>query len=130
MSARDTFPGVVQEILPAVEHASLHFRDAISAVEMAKACRISVRKLQQTFRDNLGMTPQDFVMRLRIDQSLQMMLDSNLELSFIATDCGFADQSAFSRKFRALMGESPLRYRKRVLAEPARIAVRASKSEG
>lgn len=109
----DSLPGIARDILPAIRHATAHFSEPIGVRRMAELCQCSVRKLQYRFAATLGMSPQIYVMRVRIDHGSLLLKETDKTLSDIAIDCGFSDQSAFTKKFRELMGMVPSTYRKR-----------------
>lgn len=109
----DSLPGIARDILPAIKYARSHFSAPICVKRMAELCQCSVRKLQYRFAATLGMSPQIYVMRVRIDHSSLLLKETDKALSDIAIDCGFSDQSAFTKKFRELMGMVPTEYRKR-----------------
>ncbi len=113
----ESLPAIARDILPAIQYASKKFREPICVKSMAELCQCSVRKLQYRFTATLGMSPQAYVMRVRIDHGSVRLKNSNDDLSEIAFDCGFSDQSAFCKKFKQVMGMTPLAYRKRFFAK-------------
>jgi AraC family transcriptional regulator len=67
--------------------------------------------LIRSFRRYLGVTPADYVRRLRVEQACRMLVQSRMPLIEIALEVGFADQSHFTRTFRRVMGVTPAVYR-------------------
>ena len=53
-----------------------------------------------------------FVARARIDYAIYLMKNTDHSMADIASECGFFDQSHFTKTFRALEGTPPLRYRR------------------
>ena len=49
--------------------------------------------------------------RQRIDYAIYLMKNTDRSMADIAAECGFFDQSHFSKTFRTLEGTPPLRYR-------------------
>ena len=91
------------------------FNETLSADEMAKASNMSVSTLQRHFQKIFNMTPVQYVRHIRIQHACHLMVQSALTLSEIAQQCGFSDQSHFTREFSRIMNESPNVYRKRHL---------------
>lgn len=58
-----------------------------------------------------GLSPVDYVRRLRIETSKSLLLMSQDSLSIIAYKVGFSDPKYFSKCFRTQVGMSPLEYR-------------------
>lgn len=83
----------------------------ITSAEMAKAAGTSVRGLERAFGRDYGLSPQQYLRRLRMQTACQLLVSSNLALAQVAERCGFADQSHFTRDFRSLTGMTPRAYR-------------------
>jgi AraC family transcriptional regulator len=66
------------------------------------------RDFHKYFNCNFG----DYMRKLKIEKSLQMLSNKDKALSEIAYDCGFADQSHFNRCFKSINGISPYQFRK------------------
>jgi AraC family transcriptional regulator len=64
------------------------------------------------FRNSLGASPHEFLVRRRIDRAQQLMLSTVMPLCDIASECGLADQAHLSRLFRRIVGESPAAWRR------------------
>jgi AraC-like DNA-binding protein len=83
----------------------------ITSAEMAKAAGTSVRGLERAFLRDYGLSPQQYLRRLRMQTACQLLVSSSLALAQVADRCGFADQSHFTRDFRSLTGVTPRAYR-------------------
>ncbi|TWB41046.1 helix-turn-helix domain-containing protein [Nitrospirillum pindoramense] len=80
--------------------------------ELAEVSRLSYSYFARAFKVTVGETPRDFVAKKRIRRAQMLMLSTNDTLSEVACACGFCDQAHFSRIFRRLVGETPLRWRR------------------
>ncbi|MEL6891559.1 MAG: helix-turn-helix domain-containing protein [Actinomycetota bacterium] len=103
----DPFVGLATAIDLARERAT----DAITVGELAEAADMSVRGLERAARRVLGLTPKQLIMRVRLEAALVELATTDRPVAAIATACGYYDQSAFARHFRAVVGTSPARYR-------------------
>jgi AraC family transcriptional regulator len=65
----------------------------------------------RTFRQVVGMTPHQFVLRTRLHRAAVRLRRSDESVSAIAFDAGFNDLSTFNRRFRRVIGVSPSAYR-------------------
>jgi AraC-like DNA-binding protein len=88
------------------EYIHAHYRDAISLEELADVAGVSKYHLVRTFRAAVGAPPHRYQQCLRLTRSL-LMLRRGTPLSAIAYELGFADQSHFTRAFRAEYGTTP-----------------------
>jgi transcriptional regulator GlxA family with amidase domain len=95
-------------------------KEPYSLETTAAAAAVSTRTLLRHFRDVQGMTPLDYLQRLRVERARQLLEVTVLDLPEILEQCGYHDPSAFRRLFLRETGLSPSEYR-------ARYAVRASR---
>ena len=85
-----------------------------SLSELANSVERDPTYVAATFKRAYGMTAGDYVRRLRLWRARDALnRDHDSSLSEIAVDCGFADQSHFTRHFRRLFGTTPGAYRLR-----------------
>lgn len=89
-------------------------RDAgapLSIGDLAREAAMSPYHFLRTFRDAVGMTPHQFILRTRLQNAAVQLRRSSLPVLDIALDAGFADLSTFNRRFRATMGMTPSAFR-------------------
>lgn len=83
--------------------------------ELAQIAGTSASQLERDFGRLFRLTPRAFLQQVRMERALEL-LETKKSVAEIAYDCGYADHSAFSRRFRDLVGMSPRAYRQRRLA--------------
>ena len=84
----------------------------ISLADLAKECRMSTAHFARAFRQSVGLSPHQWLLRRRVDQAKGLLRDRSLSLSDVAISCGFADQSHFIRVFRRMTCVSPGAWRR------------------
>lgn len=67
----------------------------------------------RVFRRYYGMTPGEYVRRLRLEWALERIQRTAVPLASIALECGFADQSHLTRAFRQRFGLASSRFRRK-----------------
>ena len=82
--------------------------------ELAKIVGLSTRHLERLFKAEMGMSPQQYGLEVRLRYALWALLNTRRPLAEIAAECGFNDQSHFGRAFRARYGATPSRLRAHV----------------
>ena len=80
---------------------------------MAKACGLSLSAFERHFKKSFHLTPIQYLNRYRIQQACSALSQSDEPISAIAMDCGFYDQSHFTRSFLRVLHTTPAAYRKR-----------------
>ncbi|MCL6271828.1 helix-turn-helix domain-containing protein [Sansalvadorimonas sp. 2012CJ34-2] len=88
-----------------------HQQESITMPAVAERFSMSQRTLNRRFREATGMTPLDWLLRLRIESARDLLANSNLEVSDIAQRCGFQAPGYFNRVFRKQMDTTPGQYR-------------------
>jgi AraC family transcriptional regulator len=83
----------------------------ISVEQLAGLANLSVCYLVRAFRQSMGVTPHDYLIRQRVGRAKQLLAGTDMPRSEIALAAGFADQSHFARRFRQYVGMSPRHYR-------------------
>lgn len=94
---------------------------APSIGQLARALGLHPVYLAREFRRAVGCSPGEYLRHHRIERAASLLAASRAPLTEIALQCGFADQSHFTRQFRAAFGASPSAYRRRRLGRVARV---------
>ena len=94
------------------EFLSRNFASKVSARDVSAAAGLSVSRALHLFKKESGVSLSAYIARQRIDYAIYLMKNTDRSMADIASECGFFDQSHFSKTFRALEGSPPLRYRK------------------
>jgi len=77
---------------------------------LAEECGLSVSYFCRSFKRSFGIPVHRYLVARRVDRAKFLLRSSSAQLSEIALECGFSDQAAFSRTFRAVVGTSPMRW--------------------
>ena len=80
---------------------------------LADMAELSVSRLAHLFREQVGMTPQQFLEQQRLERARQLLELSGRSIGDIAGDVGFDNPFYFTLRFKKLTGLSPRDYRKR-----------------
>lgn len=95
----------------ALDHARENFTASVRVDEMAQVAGMSVAQLERAMRRSVGVTPKQFVQRLRSDCAATLLATTTRPIAEIASASGYYDQSQFTRLFRAATGMTPGAYR-------------------
>jgi AraC-like DNA-binding protein len=96
-----------------VRYIRENFQRPVYMSELARQAGLSERQLRRKFNEVLGMSPQEFLLRTRLQQASDLLLRTDEPIRNVAVSSGFADHSSFSQHFRAHLGVSPIDYRRR-----------------
>ena len=102
----------------ALDYLNTHYAQNVRMQTLLDITGFSLSKLERSFRKVFQMTPQQVLTRLRIQMAMHLLHGPD-SIASIGQACGFTDQSAFTRKFRAETGMAPRQYRLQVNARAA-----------
>ena len=83
----------------------------INLEEIAKASGFSAPYFSTIFKEEMGENFSGYLNRLRVEKASRLLTGTRYNLSKIANQCGFGDQSWFSKTFKQYTGMSPGKYR-------------------
>jgi AraC family transcriptional regulator len=83
-----------------------------SLEEIARECGLSSGYFARAFKRSTGISPHQWLTKMRVDRAKDLLKDPRCELADIALLCGFVDQSHFTRVFSRNEGYSPGRWRR------------------
>lgn len=94
-------------VLRARERVAAASQEQLSVEELAEEARCSPFHLARLFRQDLGTSPHQYRLHLRLALALQRLEDASAGLADLAFDLGFSSQSHFGEAFRQAVGCSP-----------------------
>jgi LacI family transcriptional regulator len=89
-----------------------HARENILVTDISRAAGLSRRSLEIKFRREMECSIHDYVRRVRTEQIVRLLIETDLPVGQIAESLGFSDIQHFARYFRASKEISPLAYRR------------------
>ena len=98
-------------IRKALQFIANNYSGKLTLHMVADEIGLSASHLSALFSEVVGVSFQDYLCNLRIEESKRLLLSTNYSLSDIAHAMGFPDQSYFSKVFKKAVGVSPGKYR-------------------
>jgi transcriptional regulator GlxA family with amidase domain len=92
--------------------ALAHLATAFTAEHWAEALHVSTRTLARRIRVATGLTPLQFVQRLRVDRALHLLESSAAPVETVAAQVGYADATALRRLTQRALGSNPRELRR------------------
>jgi AraC-like DNA-binding protein len=94
-----------------VRHIQTHFAGPLRVKELAAQAGLSGYQFEQRIRKIFQLTAGQLIQKTRMEAAVQRLRETNDSIATVALDCGYSDQSAFTRQFRQTLGLSPSDYR-------------------
>lgn len=107
---------LVDEKPEAVDWMERHATDEMTMAEVSGKLGMSRKSLEREFQRKTGMSPARYRMKCRVARGRDLLRYSSKTLAEIAAECGFHDQSHFSRVFSKEEQVSPGLWREQVLS--------------
>lgn len=89
-----------------------NFEQGITVAEAAQYVFLSQGYFTRAFKDELGISPMNYLMSKRIEKACELLENNEIKVSSIAVQSGFSSPQRFNVAFRKLMGKTPMEYRK------------------
>ncbi len=109
--ARDYYHGSSEIVLETLKFINKHYREKVTLGDMAAYFHMSQSYLSVLFKQEMGKSFTEYLTGLRLGEAKKLLRETNLNLTDVAYQCGFEDQSYFSKVFHKVEGITPSRYR-------------------
>ena len=101
-----------QRIAESVTYIKNNYNKSLMVDDLARMAGMSTYQYEQRMQKIFKLTAGQFIQKTRIEIALWKLRETDLQIVEIALDCGYADQSAFSRQFKKTIALTPAQYRK------------------
>lgn len=99
----------------AIEIIKEKYDTSISIDELAAEFGLHPHYFIRLFKSVTGKTPYEFILDLKIEKAMELLLIKHMKITDVCFFCGFTNQSHFSSVFRKKVGLSPSEYRKKYM---------------
>lgn len=108
-TASPTVPPVIR---PGVTYLQEHYTEPLTVAGLANLCHVSEVYFRRLFKETFGVSPGDYVIRLRLETAANYLEHGDMTVGEIAEAVGYTSVSYFDKEFKKAYGETPLRYRR------------------
>ena len=107
-------PKALLRISDAIDFMERNFEKPISNVLLSNKADMTLRYFRHSFKKITGLSPIDYLIRLRIEKAADMMAKNNrTRVIDVAFNSGFENSAYFTRKFKEIIGMTPMSYLKK-----------------
>ncbi len=101
-------------IRQAQQYITINIRQKLSVPLVARQVDVSPSYLTALFHKNLQISPGEYIRRIKLQESKQMIRENNLNFTEIAAELQYSTVHHFSRQFKEKFGITPTEYAKSV----------------
>lgn len=95
-----------------VRYINEHLSEQIKTPDLARLENMSMTTYNLHFKTYMGVSPTKYIMKLRVQQAIELLLNSDLSIQEISARCGYNDYNFFTKVFKNELGCPPTSYRK------------------
>ena len=99
------------QVAQALRRIQTQYAEPLKVSELARRAGFSAYQFDQRMRRIFGITAGQLMQKTRMEAALQRLRASDASIARIASECGYSDQAAFTRRFHKTTGMSPSEYR-------------------
>jgi PAS domain S-box-containing protein len=99
-------------VAEAIRFIQTRFDEPLKIARLAALADLSPYQFDQRIRKIFQLTAGQFILKVRMDAAVRRLSETSDAIAAIALDCGYSDQSAFTRQFRQTVGMSPAEFRR------------------
>lgn len=98
---------------PVLDHIREHYSQNISISELSGLVHVCDDHLIRIFKAATNKTPTRYMMDLRLEEAMKLLVSTELSVTEIAEKCGFASSCYMDRIFKRRLQVTPLEYRRK-----------------
>lgn len=96
-----------------VEYVHVNLSDQLSLTDLAERLNLSAFHFARLFKNSLGLSPHQYVLQNRVERAKKLIkVSTSSNLTDIALQVGFYDQTHFGKAFKRVVGVSPKAFSK------------------
>ena len=100
-------------ILKTTQYMEENYISKITVDDLSKIVNMSTPNFFRYFKKVFNTSPMEYLTKIRISHATSMLTSTDKSISFISQECGFFDQSHFSRVFKQLTNMKPKEFRQK-----------------
>jgi AraC family transcriptional regulator len=94
-----------------IDYMNQHLHQEIQLANLAKVANISPFYFCHSFKQSTGTSPYQYLIQRRVERAKQLLQHGEMTIAEIALECGFSNQSHFTKRFQQWTGLTPRVYR-------------------
>lgn len=100
-----------ERVQESIEYMIRNLSEKITVLELAEMCYFSKAQYTRLCKKYTGLTPYDYLIRLRISKTKRLLDETDMSLEEICSHTGFSSPPHLIACFKKHEGTTPLRYK-------------------
>lgn len=112
-NSRTLYSGKRDLLAEAIQYIEKNTSSELKVEEIAQRVYLSPNYFRKVFKEATGITPIEYINRIRISKACTLLKEEKLTISQVAEIVGINDLNYFSRLFKSIAGCSPSEFKKK-----------------
>ncbi|WP_113671410.1 AraC family transcriptional regulator [Vallitalea guaymasensis] len=104
-----------EKLKPSIDFINNNYDRTLTLEEIAGKVYLNPIYFLRLFKKNFNITPQQYIMKKRLDEACSLLRETELTINDIANKLGFCNQFYFSKIFKRNFNKTPSQYRKLII---------------
>lgn len=101
------------QLKEALDYVSKNYMDSSLRIEtLARLCGLSETHFRRVFKEQVHMTPSEYISLVRIQRACELMRKSHMAMDEVSGSVGFESTTSFNRNFKKLLNITPYQWKK------------------
>jgi len=107
----DGLPDEYQPFTKTMTYIQENIDKPILIEDLAAIMQLSPSQFRKRFKALFQLSPQEFILKTRLKRAARLLSETEYPLVKVAIQCGYCDQSYFTKQFNSFYGSTPKQYR-------------------
>ena len=118
LSLKPSISGEDSTLRNILEFCTANYSEELSLEYVAEHLHLSRFHISRLFNQKLGLSFSDYVNKLRVRESLDLLRDPDKKIADISEEVGFGSIRTYNRAFKEIHGKTPVEYRDAISTMP------------
>ena len=118
LSLKPSISGEDSNLRNILEFCTANYSEELSLEYVAEHLHLSRFHISRLFNQKLGLSFSDYVNKLRVRESLDLLRDPDKKIADISEEVGFGSIRTYNRAFKEIHGKTPVEYRDAISTMP------------
>ena len=96
-----------KKLLPILQYIDKHYTEKIQISELSKLIHVCDDRMIRLFKEVTGETPVEYILNLRVEHAMKLLMEDKLSIAEIAEQSGFGSATYMTRVFKQKLGTTP-----------------------
>jgi transcriptional regulator GlxA family with amidase domain len=96
-----------RKLLPVLQYIEEHYTEKVQISELSKLIHVCDDRMIRLFKEVTGETPIEYILNLRVEHALKLLMEDSLSIATISEQSGFGSATYMTRIFKQKLGVTP-----------------------